>query len=379
MRKNNENKDTLLEQFFKLGGDYKNHDKLQSLESKLIDYSKLPKNKNDKEISDVLTLLQIYKIEGATLYNLFETSCELALPIVKRLCNLKIEEWNIHNIKIAQIVLFWTKTFEDAIELSKKVLAAFKMHIDYEIYYKTEVCIHSNVMNRLLRVDFIEINHYEEGDLHEKVKVSFNEHLDFVLAICRSRGVELRKYELMALIRKGLLDRDSQAIVENLSLLREEDKELHRAMKDSVISYSTYVGFDMSEEQFDTLCGANIRYYREKIGMPKETLAEAINMSVSHLTNLENGNKFIKLHTAMAIARRFGITIDDLYYGPNKKDGFDTKEEAELALLVAEARGLKNWLGDLRTIAKDMLKRKREMEKQRPLINIPPDEREEEI
>ncbi|MCL2611262.1 MAG: helix-turn-helix domain-containing protein [Defluviitaleaceae bacterium] len=374
MKTNDKLKHELLEGFFKIGGSYKNTDRIVSFENRLKNYIK-DIDKNDKQVLNALTLLSVYKMDDND-YSLFEISCDLVSSIVERLLNKDTYKWDFYDILFSQGAIFWAKTSEIAIKLARKALSAIRSHKEYERYYTIELNISSNVMNRLLRADFIEINHYEEEELHEKVKASFNEHLDFVLAICRSRGDELRKYELMALIRKGLLDRDSQAIVENLSLLREEDKELHRAMKDSVISYSTYIGFDMSGEQFDNLCGANIRYYREKLGMSKETLAESINMSVSHLTNFENGNKPMKFHTAMAIARTFGITTDDLYYGPNKKNGFDTKEEAELALLVAEARGLKNWLGDLRIIAKSMLKRKREVEKQRPLINLPPEESE---
>ena len=208
MKNDTKTKHQLLDEFFKLGGNYKNFDKIEILENKLNNYLKNI-DKNDKQISDALRRLNVYKLETTEL-SLFKTSCEEIYPTIERLLNLDVPKWDFYDIRFSQSAISWTKTFEIGLNLAKKALSALRGYKEHELYFMIELAISSNIMNRLLRADFIEIDHYEEGDLHEKVKASFGEHFDFVLAICRSKGDELRKYELMALIRKGLLDRDSQ-------------------------------------------------------------------------------------------------------------------------------------------------------------------------
>lgn len=50
------------------------------------------------------------------------------------------------------------------------------------------------------------------------------------------------------------------------------------------------------------LIGARIRTARKQINMTQQTLAERINLSVTHVSNIENGNTSTNLQTLFTIA-----------------------------------------------------------------------------
>ncbi|MCL2611475.1 MAG: helix-turn-helix domain-containing protein [Defluviitaleaceae bacterium] len=370
MKTNDKVKNELLKSFFKLEGNYTNSDKLEAIENKLKNYLE-NEDKSDKQVSDVLRLSQILKMD-ITDSSLFEVSCEIASPIIKRLCDTRITEWNFYDIVIAQAVLTWTKTFEDSVALAKVLLAVLKMQENQEKFYKTEFFACLNVLTRLLRADFKELNHYEEEQRAEELRKAFKEFADIALAICLSKGEELRKFEFVILIREAIYHRDNEAIIENLSLLKETgDTDLYKSMKESVIFYGAYASSEITREQFNMLCGTNIRHYREKAGLSIEELAEFLNISTSQMGALERGKKNLYGFVIARIATKLGISTDDLYFGPDKKNIFDSKEELELAQLLIESRGLKgDWLSSLRSIAKNMQKLKRTTKKQPILLSL---------
>lgn len=67
--------------------------------------------------------------------------------------------------------------------------------------------------------------------------------------------------------------------------------------------------------------GSNIAMLRMKHGMRQIDLARNIEISQTHMSNIENGNTGISLLTACKISSCLGCSIDDLVYGikENKK------------------------------------------------------------
>lgn len=62
--------------------------------------------------------------------------------------------------------------------------------------------------------------------------------------------------------------------------------------------------------------GSNIAMLRMKHGMRQIDLARNIEISQTHMSNIENGNTGISLLTACKISSCLGCSIDDLVYGP---------------------------------------------------------------
>jgi len=61
-----------------------------------------------------------------------------------------------------------------------------------------------------------------------------------------------------------------------------------------------------------TVVGENIKYYRTKLGMTQEELAERANINRSYLASLERGRRNTTLKTVEMLAKALGVSISDL-------------------------------------------------------------------
>lgn len=103
----------------------------------------------------------------------------------------------------------------------------------------------------------------------------------------------------------------------------------------------------MSEEITDInykKIGENIRLIRMAKGTSQIKLARSLDISQTHMSNIENGNTGLSLTTAIKISRYLGCSIDELVYG--KKEEESCKEKDILAGFSAE-----NLLDALKLIA----------------------------
>lgn len=94
----------------------------------------------------------------------------------------------------------------------------------------------------------------------------------------------------------------------------------------------------MSEEIKDVdykKIGENIRLIRMAKGTSQIKLARALDISQTHMSNIENGNTGLSLTTAIKISRYLGCSIDELVYG-KKEERESSKENDILAGLSAE-------------------------------------------
>lgn len=58
--------------------------------------------------------------------------------------------------------------------------------------------------------------------------------------------------------------------------------------------------------------GKRIRIARIKIGITQEKLSELINLSPTHMSNIETGTTKVSLTTIVNIANALSVTVDDL-------------------------------------------------------------------
>ena len=58
--------------------------------------------------------------------------------------------------------------------------------------------------------------------------------------------------------------------------------------------------------------GKRLKEERKKQGVTQEKLAEYVNLSVSHLSHIENGNEKTSLQTIVNIANVLNVSLDDL-------------------------------------------------------------------
>ena len=69
--------------------------------------------------------------------------------------------------------------------------------------------------------------------------------------------------------------------------------------------------------------GQRIRKYRKDRGLSQEQLAEAVNISVTHMSHIETGNTKLSLPVLVALASALQVSCDDLLCGSE-----DTTAEA---------------------------------------------------
>lgn len=61
--------------------------------------------------------------------------------------------------------------------------------------------------------------------------------------------------------------------------------------------------------------GKRVKRERDGSGMTQEKLAELVNISVTHMSNIENGNTKLSLPVLMDIANALGCDADALLFG----------------------------------------------------------------
>lgn len=68
------------------------------------------------------------------------------------------------------------------------------------------------------------------------------------------------------------------------------------------------------DSDYNKIIGQRIKNARLKAGLTQEKLAEAVDLSVQHLSKVENGRKGLTLATATRITNALGITLDLLVH-----------------------------------------------------------------
>lgn len=71
----------------------------------------------------------------------------------------------------------------------------------------------------------------------------------------------------------------------------------------------------MRENMIDKSIGKNVRKYREKANISQETLAEAVELSITSISNIERGINYPTMDNFIKIANYIGASADELLSG----------------------------------------------------------------
>jgi len=105
--------------------------------------------------------------------------------------------------------------------------------------------------------------------------------------------------------------------------------------------------------------GRKIRHYRRQKGLSQEQLAEAVNISVTHMSHIETANTKLSLPVLVDIATVLQVSTDDLLAEHNADDtGYAALmavvqgcSPQQLKIITEVAKAVVNTTGD---IAKDI-------------------------
>ena len=103
----------------------------------------------------------------------------------------------------------------------------------------------------------------------------------------------------------------------------------------------------MDKETLVRTIGANVKFYRTRMGMTQEVLAEKAGISTSFCANIERGNKAISILVLYELADALGVTPNHLFYGGAEDHRLDNlmfflqdKSDEYLACLEAALRAI---------------------------------------
>lgn len=76
---------------------------------------------------------------------------------------------------------------------------------------------------------------------------------------------------------------------------------------------------------------SHLKYYRKRAGLSQEQLASKTKFSVSTVASMENGRRDGSVDTIISMASFFGVTVDELLFGPNDSDSTTCKKTEEVS------------------------------------------------
>ena len=93
----------------------------------------------------------------------------------------------------------------------------------------------------------------------------------------------------------------------------------------------------MDDEKLKLLIGGNIASYRKTAGLTQAGLAEKLNYSDKAVSKWERGESIPDVLTLMALAEKFGITVNDLLTDPDALPGNPGKLEKAMTQVSEKA------------------------------------------
>ncbi|MCL1925146.1 MAG: helix-turn-helix transcriptional regulator [Defluviitaleaceae bacterium] len=331
-------KDELFNEFFSLGGNHKSLPKVRAFQNKLSKYIE----KLEKEDLQLIHLLIMSQIELEALNDRnFDKISETAKPIIEKLTYKSISKWNLYDIRLTQYAVGYTFNFEEAEILFSQAFAALNKYLKHELYVKIKLAIHMNILIRLLRAYFFEIDIRSHISRFQKLEKLFIENVSSALAICESSAEEFKIYETAILIRKHIFEREFEEIDPLLEELKDMNRDIYKAVKDEVKFYFSSAGSSITKNQFAILVGSNVRQLRELKGISLEEVAYVLDCTVSHLSSLESGDKSFYGYQLFKIAHKLDVSIEEIYKGIKEQDKLMLEEDQEFEKLKAKSKGLK--------------------------------------
>ncbi len=99
---------------------------------------------------------------------------------------------------------------------------------------------------------------------------------------------------------------------------------------------SSHTIFTMDEIDIRKIFGENVKYYRKKIGLSQEQLAEKLDISPNHLSVIETGGKFVTYKLLEKLIAIFDIMPAALFYVSGTANNDDTFQNKINSIIKSE-------------------------------------------
>jgi len=308
------------------------------------------------QLLDVVRVLDLWVEEHE--FNDFNYSFRIAVPVIERLTYLN--KFDFYDVAIALNVVGYGKDYKTTYEFSKKILENAEQFKSEERYLGTNITTRMNVMFRLLRARYFEMDYTIPVNELGEIADMFLGYADDVLEICATHPT-LWEYKVITQIRKALFEKNYPEIDAGLSLVSEQGSyTMYKVVAEEVNGFSIFAGVDKTKMQLNIQVGKNIRKIRKSKYLRIEDCAKMLYMTPSVLQSIEQGKRSAHIHNLYKLSETFDLSLDEIVKGttePSRKNK-DNELSKEVQKLVDICKSLeKSDISALDTLAKQLAKK----------------------
>ena len=301
--------------------------------------------KTDGILSYVSLILEIYSLESKNeaLEDIFDFTSKtsktykIADDIVEKLRDLSEGEITFRYLVLHQVILPYVRDLEEAEQLCQKALKVLKVLIkDESAYINTKFSFHMNMIARILKAEFLEVDHEKDKVLSKRMKEIYNYHLKEALEICENTTEVIKVKEEWLRLRVGLMERDSEEVTKYLEYISSStfSKIFNDRIREEISYYSFDAAFKLTQKHFNAALGIRIRKLRERAGVSVDGFSYKLGYEDRQMIrNIEKGETNMSVFKLAYIADIFGVTAEELFYGrKGRKVTPLTKEDFEYVI-----------------------------------------------
>ena len=301
--------------------------------------------KKDGILSYVSLILEIFSVEtkNEDLEDIFDydskmsKTYKIADNIIEKLRELSEKEITFQYLVIFQVILPYVRDLEESEQLCQKALKVLKILVEDEsAYINSKFNFHMNMIARILKAEFFEVDHEKNKILAKRVKEIYNYHLKEALELCENTNEIMKEKEEWLRLRVGLMERDSEEVTKYLEYI--SSSTLSKIFNDRVreeVSYCSFdVAFKLTQKHFNAALGIRIRKLRERTGISVDGFSYKLGYEDRQMIrNIEKGETNMSVFKLAHIADLFGVTAEELFYGKKgRKVTPLTKEDFEYVI-----------------------------------------------
>jgi len=317
-------KSGLLNEVFSIDSNNKKSE-IKRLEKKLLHFQN--QYGFDAHIDSALLIIKLSLIENKS--NNLSEATNIVSPILERLENIK--QLDLNDISFLVITVGHAKNYNQTLGLVEKALTDLEQYEENDIYESLKIALYVNTTYRLLRSKYKEIDYTDQNTEFEILDEKLLYYIKTGLEVCEKNENHVHNFthKNILLIRKGLLEKDIKLIEDRLKVLKKEEKEAYRMLREEVNEYNENLGSSIGRNQFNIMVGKNIKELRLSRNMTYEELATSLGVSHSNIGGYERGEQGLTALAIYKLANIFNVSTDEIYYG-NKAQPVQTDEKLAL-------------------------------------------------
>lgn len=303
----------------------------KAVKNKLLSY--MEENGTDPQLRDAIRFLDIVVMEIKN--NNFEACSDMAQPIFYRLANP--DNWDFYDILILSRVLDYTETYNEAYQLSNKILDKLEQYKDKGNYKIIKIETYLNTILRMLRERHFNL---DKSVASEELDGHFSNYLEKAMKIADDNQPTFNVYKEIAKIRQGLFYNDDQLTNDSFRRLRLINKGAYIFMEISAKKFHFLTESAEKKSRVASTIGKSIKKKRKEMGLTAKALSEAIGKTPSFIGQLEVGERAPSTKTLMRLCDFFDVTPNYFYLLEDNQDSDTSPRDNKMTLLNGYAKEL---------------------------------------